>query len=52
MLNAMRPDDGDAARQLRAVLRAFFQHAACAEGCVEIIMRVPQRCVLMQGWGV
>ena len=52
MLDVMRSDDGGAARQPRAVLQAFLQHAARVDGCVEIIMHVPQRCVVMQGWGV
>ena len=51
MLDVMRSDDGGDMRQPRAVLGAFLTHAARTDGCVELIMHVPQRCVLLQGWG-
>ncbi len=52
MLDVMRSDDGSDMRQPSAVLDAFLTHAARADGCVELIMHVPQRCVMLQGWGM
>ena len=51
MLDMMRSDDGSDMRQPSAMLEAFLTHAARADGCVELIMQVPQKCVLLQGWG-
>ena len=51
MLDVMRSDDGGDMQEPRAVLAAFVAHAARTDGCVELIMHVPRRCVLLQGWG-
>ena len=51
MLDVMRSDDRGDMRQPRAMLGAFLAHAARTDGCVELIMHVPRRCVLLQGWG-
>ena len=52
MLDVMRSDDGSDMRQPDAVLTAFLTHAARADGCVELILHVPETCVLLQGWGM
>ena len=52
MLDVMRSDSGGDMRQPGALLTAFLTHAARTDGCVELIMHVPRRCVLLQGWGV
>ena len=52
MLDVLRLDDGRNMRQPSAVLEAFLTHAARPDGCVELIMHVPQKCVLLQGWGM
>jgi hypothetical protein len=51
MFDVMRSDDGSDMRQPNAVLNAFLTHAARADGCVELILHVPEKCVLLQGWG-
>lgn len=51
MLDVMRSDDGGDTHQPRLVLGAFLAHAARPDGCVELIMHVPQQCVVLQGWG-
>ena len=59
MLDVMRPEDasvdgsdgGSDMRQPNAVLTAFLTHAARADGCVELILHVPETCVVLQGWG-
>ena len=52
MLDVMRSQDAGDIRQPRDMLSAFLAHAARTDGCVELIMHVPKRCVLLQGWGV
>ena len=52
MLDMMASDGRNDMRQPGAVLEAFLTHAARPDGCVELIMNVPQRCVLLQGWGM
>ena len=52
MLDVMWSDEGSDMRQASAVLEAFLTHAARLDGCVELIMHVPQKCVLLQGWGI
>lgn len=52
MLDVMRSENGSDMRQPGAVLDAFLTHAARPDGCVELIMYVPQKCVLLQGWGI
>lgn len=52
MLDMMASDGRNDMRQPGAVLDAFLTHAARPDGCVELIINVPQRCVLLQGWGM
>jgi len=52
MLDMMASDGGSDMRQPSAVFEAFLTHAARPDGCVELIMHVPQKCVLLQGWGM
>jgi len=52
MIDMMASDGRNDMRQPGAVLEAFLTHAARPDGCVELIMHVPQRCVLLQGWGM
>ena len=52
MLDVMQSDDDTDQRHVSAVLEAFLTQAARLDGCIELIMHVPQRCVLLQGWGV
>ena len=52
MIDMMASDGRNDMRQPGAVLEAFLAHAARPDGCVELIMHVPQRCVLLQGWGM
>ena len=51
MLDVMRSDDGGDMSQRSDLLGTFLAHAARVDGCVEMIMHVPQRCVILQGWG-
>ena len=51
MLDVMRSDGDSELRQPNAMLDAFLSHAARTDGCVELILHVPERCVLLQGWG-
>lgn len=52
MLDVMRSDDGSDMHQPRALFSNFLSHAAQPDGCVELIMHAPKRCVLLQGWGM
>ena len=52
MLDVMQSDDDTDQRHVSAVFEAFLGQAARVDGCIELIMHVPQRCVLLQGWGV
>ena len=51
MLDVMQPDDGSDTYQPRALISSFLSHAAHKDGCVELLMHVPKRCVVLQGWG-
>lgn len=52
MLDMMASGENTDMRQPGAVLDAFLTHAGRSDGCIELILHVPQRCVLLQGWGV
>ena len=51
LLDVIRPQDGSDARRPNALLTAFLARSATADGCIELILSVPDRSVLLQGWG-
>ncbi|MDT7952361.1 MAG: hypothetical protein RQ966_12735 [Acetobacteraceae bacterium] len=51
LLAVISPQDGRDARLPDGLLNAFLSRAATPDGCVELILAVPGRLVLLQGWG-
>lgn len=51
MLEFMRPDDDTDTTEVNTLFAAFLAAAGRRDGCVELILQVPGRCVILQGWG-
>lgn len=51
MLDLMRPEAEVELQRPVALMQSFLQHVANHEGCVELILELPQRTLLLQGWG-
>ena len=51
MLEILQPQPGADMHRPSAMLSEFLVNAAQPDGCVELMLSVPDRCVLLQGWG-
>ena len=51
MLEILQPQPGADMRRPSAMLTEFLVNAAPSDGCLELMLSVPDRCVLLQGWG-
>ena len=51
MLEILQPQAGADMRRPSAMLTEFLVNAAQPDGCLELMLSVPDRCVLLQGWG-
>ncbi len=51
LLDVLRPQDENDMRRPSTMLTSFLTEAAQPDGCVELMLCVPDECVLLQGWG-
>ena len=51
LLEVMRPADKNEDRRPHALLESFLKSAARVDGCVELVLNVPGKNVILQGWG-
>lgn len=51
VLDLMRPEAEVDVTRPSLLLQSFLQHAARHDGCVELLLEIPNRILLLQGWG-
>ena len=51
ILDLIQPEQQTDVRRPVLLLESFLQHAARHEGCVELLLEIPNRVLLLQGWG-
>ena len=51
LFEILQPQPGADMRRPSAMVTEFLVNAAQPNGCLELILSVPDRCVLLQGWG-